>query len=231
MNVLAIETSGLIGSVAACRDGATLAEEKLEKGMQHGRLLLPLVDSVVAAAGWDRQRDIHLVAVSQGPGSFTGLRVGIACAKTIAHQLGRPIVGVCSLRAMAENAPEDCRRVLTVLDAKRGDVYAAAFERREGRLAPVQPTCLLTPEAAALLLQPPYLVMGDGLRHHADSLCRAGGQPADEDLWRIRASIVARLGLLRFESGHADSAMAIEPVYLRLPEAEEKRLQRERGRS
>ena len=230
MNVLAPETSGPIGSAAACRDGDILAEAALERGMEHGRMLLALLDRVVRDAGWDRNRDIELVVVSRGPGSFTGLRVGITCAKTIAAHLNKPLVAVCSFDAMAENAPVDCGRVITALDAKRGQVYAAAYERREGKFTRTCEPVLTTPAQAAALLPAPCLLMGDALRRYADALCVHGAAAADEALWRIRAGNVAALGLNAFHDGRRDDPLTLEPIYLRLPEAEEKRLARERGK-
>lgn len=229
MNVLAIETSGPIGSAAACCDEKILSEANLEHDMEHGRLLLPLLDRVVREAGWNKNRDIELIAVSHGPGSFTGLRVGITCAKTIAAHLGKPLIAVCSFDAMAENAPADCPRIITALDAKRGDVYAAAYERREDRLTRVCDPLITTPAEAAALLPAPRMVMGDALRRHAETLCANGSSPADETLWRIRAAVVARLGLAAYNAGQRDNTLTLEPIYLRLPEAEEKRLARERG--
>jgi tRNA threonylcarbamoyladenosine biosynthesis protein TsaB len=132
MNVLGIESSGPIGSAAACRDDAVLAQQALNHGMEQGRLLVSLADRVIAAAKWDKRRDVELIAVSQGPGSFTGLRVGLVCAKTMAMLLDKPLVGVCSLDAMAENAPADVLNILTVVDARRGQVYAARYERAAG---------------------------------------------------------------------------------------------------
>ena len=229
MNVLAIETSGPIGSVAACRDDELLAEEQLEEGMAHGRLLVTLVDRVVTLAGWDKARDIELIAVSRGPGSFTGLRVGLACAKTLAVMLGRPIVGIYSLDALAQNAPSEFERVLAALDAKRGEVYAAAYERPSGTLVRSRGPQTMKPEDALDLLSGPVCVIGDALAHHADVFNARRCHAAAQDLWRVRAATVAGLGLAAFRDGRRDEPVTLEPVYLRRPEAEEKRLARERG--
>lgn len=231
MKVLAIETSGVVGSAAACSDDEILAEESFERGMEHGRMLVPLLDRVVNQAGWDKKKDIDLIAVSRGPGSFTGLRVGIICAKTLAVQLAKPIVAVCSLDGMAENAPREHGRVLTVLDAKRGEVYAAAYERREDRTVRLHGPAVMTPAEAAGLLPSPVFVMGDGVNRYSEILCANDCTAADEALWRIRAGVVARLGLAAYRAGRRDEPLALQPIYLRLPEAEEKRLARERTES
>jgi len=231
MNVLGIESSGPIGSVAACRDDAVLADLALERGMEQGRLLVSLVDRVIAAAGWDKRRDVELIAVSQGPGSYTGLRVGLACAKTMAMLLERPLVGVCSLDAMAENAPADCSNILTVGDAKRGQVYAARYERgpstgAQGPLRRVLDPTILTPAELPAVAPAPIYVMGDALRVYPAAFARPGCTPAPEERWRIQAGNVARLGLALFRAGRREDPAALEPIYLRLAEAEERRLAR-----
>jgi tRNA threonylcarbamoyladenosine biosynthesis protein TsaB len=225
MNVLAIESSGLTGSVAACRDGELLAESTLERGAEHGRGLVPLVDDVTRRAGWARGAGVDLVVISQGPGSFTGLRVGIVCAKTMAVLLNKPIVGVCSLDAMAENAPSSAGRIVTALDAKRGQVYYAQYERADDGLRRLTGPALGTPQQSLAGLRAPVCVLGDALRHHAEAY--AGTQATPEELWRIRAAVVARLGLAAFQSGRSDEPFAMQPTYIRLAEAEERRLARE----
>lgn len=229
MNVLAIETSGPVGSVAACRDEEVLAEEVLHEGMAHGRLLVPIMDRVVERAGWSGPREIDLVVVDQGPGSFTGLRVGLACAKTLAVQLGKPLAAVCSFDAMAENAPAECERILTALDAKRGQVYAAAYERRNGTLRRVSDPSVMTPGEAATLLERPLYVVGDALVRHVEKFPSPDYGHAPQDQWRVRAGTVGRLGLAASRRGGEQEPFGLEPIYLRRPEAEEKRLARERG--
>ena len=252
MNVLGIESSGPIGSAAACRDDAVLACQALERGMEQGRLLVSLVDRVIAAAGWDKRRDVELIAVSQGPGSYTGLRVGLTCAKTMAMLLDKPLAAVCSLDAMAENAPADAPNVLTVVDAKRGQVYAARYERaagpwtsaqrspalgseaqarREetrmgGALRRVLDLTILTPAELRPVVTAPVYIMGDAVRVYASDFAQPGYTLAPEERWRIQASNVARLGLALFRAGRRDNPAALEPIYLRLAEAEERRLAR-----
>ncbi len=231
MNILAIETSAAVGSVAACRADKPLAEGTLGPGMAHGRLLLPLIDQVVSQAGWERRGDIELVAVDVGPGSFTGLRVGIVCAKTLAQLLKIPLVAVCSFDAMAHNAPRNAAHVLTVLDAKRGDVYAAAYTRNGNTLQRTHEPRVMRPEEAAAMTAGKAVVLGDGLRRHAEALCAPGHEGAPEEAWCVRAVIVAMIALRRFESGEQDDPLGVEPLYLRRPVPEERRLARERGAS
>ncbi|MCX6034586.1 MAG: tRNA (adenosine(37)-N6)-threonylcarbamoyltransferase complex dimerization subunit type 1 TsaB, partial [Chloroflexi bacterium] len=117
MHILALETSGARGGIALA-DGADLLEETvLEEGMRHGRDLVPAAKAACERAGWN-PRSIGLVAVSIGPGSFTGIRIAVTLAKVMAFDTGAKVVAVPSLRVMAENAPPDRRRVVAIVDAK-----------------------------------------------------------------------------------------------------------------
>jgi tRNA threonylcarbamoyladenosine biosynthesis protein TsaB len=206
-----------------------LAQQALDRGPStnaQGRLLVSLVDRVIAAAGWDKRRDVELIAVSQGPGSFTGLRVGLTCAKTMAMLLDKPLVGVCSLDAMAENAPADAANILTVVDAKRGQVYAARYERAAGGLRRALDPMILTPAELRSSVTAPVYVMGDAVRVYAADFAQPGYNLAPEERWRIQAGDVARLGLALFRAGRRDDPAALEPIYLRRAEAEERRLAR-----
>jgi tRNA threonylcarbamoyladenosine biosynthesis protein TsaB len=223
MNVLAIESSGQIGSVAACRDETVIVQAALEHGMEQGRLLVSLVDRVIAEARWDKRRDVDLIAVSQGPGSFTGLRVGLTCAKMMAMLLDKPLVGVCTLDAMAENAPADVQNILTVMDARRGQVYAARYERATGALRRVLDPAILTPAELRATVTAPVYLMGDAVRAYAADFAQPGWTSAPEEHWRIQAGAVARLGLALFRAGRCDDPAVLEPIYLQLAEAEERR--------
>jgi tRNA threonylcarbamoyladenosine biosynthesis protein TsaB len=238
MNVIAIETSGKIGSVAAARDDKVLLERSFEKGMRHGRDLLPALRETALAAGW-KPSEIHLVAVSIGPGSYTGLRIGVACAKTIAYATGAETIAVPTLDVLAENAPPDFETVCPVLDAKRGQVYAAVYRRLsplpfgEGTGGEGAATSL-SRRTDDLLIAPadlvhrlskdlprPAFLLGDGLATYRKKFTADGLAHAEERLWIARASVVARLGFAAFKSGRRDPWQTLTPRYLRRPEAEE----------
>jgi tRNA threonylcarbamoyladenosine biosynthesis protein TsaB len=238
MKILAIETSGKVGGVALCMGeetpGApfvTLFERSFTEGLIHGRELAPAVKAAL-----DETRlapdGLDLVAVSHGPGSYTGLRVGIAFAKTFAWSVKRPLVGVGSLAAMAENAAGAATAV-PVLDARWGQVYGAVYERRGGAagqgggllsavtawreaVAPVAET------AAAFAARIPAgaAVFGDALNRYRDALLRADVKEGDPS-WAIpRAATVARLGLAAYHANRRDESATLLPLYLRPTEAE-----------
>jgi tRNA threonylcarbamoyladenosine biosynthesis protein TsaB len=227
MRTLAIETSGPRGGIALLDDGRLLAEAALAEGLRHGRDLVAVARDACDRAGLDVRR-IDLVAVSIGPGSFTGLRVAVTVAKVMAWDTGSRVVGVPTLRAMAANAPPEAARIVPILDAKRGGLYASVFERRgpepgeaawkDGLVETFGPA-LVEPEALAARLGRPALVLGRGIVKARPAL--AGVDLAPEDLWDPRPGVVGRLGLEMAARGQFADPWRLEPVYIRRPEAEE----------
>ena len=238
MRILAVETSGARGGIALAEGFPPQApalnliqEVRLAEGLRHGRDLILAASDACCKAGWDK-RALDLVAVSIGPGSFTGVRIAVALAKFLAWDTGAKIVAVPSLRALAENAPPDRRRIAAIVDANRGGLFASLFERRtEGGLAarPVWEEtfgpALIEPEDLARRLtparrgEPPAFVLGHGLAKGRAAL--AAFDLAPPDLWDIRPASVARLGFDLASRNQFADPLRLEPIYLRRPEAEE----------
>jgi tRNA threonylcarbamoyladenosine biosynthesis protein TsaB len=180
----------------------------------HAAELLPLVDRLIAAAegGWGA---VERIAVGTGPGSFTGLRIGVAAARALALARRVPLVGVSSLRALAEAAEGEAALVLAVIDARRGEGFAAGWRAGEPVLAPAA----LGPDelAAAAAGLPAPLAVGDGALRFRDVLERAGARvPADDaSLHRLSARAVARLGAAAAPGDLAE----VLPQYIRSPDA------------
>ncbi len=229
---IAIETSGRIGSVAIVQNGAVLSEETFPHGLQHAATILPMLDRLVRAQGW-RPRDIEHVYVSSGPGSFTGLRIGITLAKTLALSIGARIVAVPSARVLLGNVPADAREAIIVLDAKRGQVFTARFTRaRDVDSADLwnawienEPEHLDTLDAVLHRAGRPVHLIGEGIPYHRAMVPDVPQVVVtDEALWRARAGVVAQLGYeLALSEAFADPHR-LTPTYVRIPEAEEKRL-------
>src|SRR5438552_18804288 len=125
---LAIETSGRIGSIALSQGSTILTEEQFEHGLQNAAKILPIIDRMCRAQNWSA-KDLQELYVSIGPGSFTGLRIGVTLCKTIAFATGAKIVAVPSVRVLAENAPPEAQELIIVLDAKREQIFTARFHR------------------------------------------------------------------------------------------------------
>src|SRR6185436_2313895 len=110
------------------QDEKLLAEREFEHGLQHAAQIIPIIDSLCRGQDWS-PRDIEQISVSAGPGSFTGLRIGVTLAKTMALATGVKLVAVPTARVLVENAPADAQHVVIVLDAKRDQIFTARFER------------------------------------------------------------------------------------------------------
>ncbi|MBN2581567.1 MAG: tRNA (adenosine(37)-N6)-threonylcarbamoyltransferase complex dimerization subunit type 1 TsaB [Planctomycetes bacterium] len=227
INLLALETSGRIGGIALARDGHLLAERTMTEGMRHGRQMLPLVAETVAEVGWS-PGDIDVLALSIGPGSFTGLRISVTFARTLASQQPLSIVAVPTLEVIASNAPAAERTIGVVCYAQRDGVYWAAYRRLDdGTLERTMVEEVGPPAEAAERLPQDTWLIGDGLGRCAESF--AGRRQADESLWTPRAAVVAMLGERLHLAGRHVAAELLEPLYVRRPAPVEVAERRRRG--
>jgi tRNA threonylcarbamoyladenosine biosynthesis protein TsaB len=227
---LAIETSGRIGSVALAGDGKLLAEQPFPHGLAHAARIIPVIDSLCRAHDL-KPADLREIYVSVGPGSFTGLRIGITVAKTMALATGAKLVAVPSVRVLAENAPAEAMHVVIVLDAKRGQIFTARFERLSAARITGggesrgwierEPAHLDTLAAVVARAPRPVYLLGEGLPYHP--LPPEDGVIAVEpSRSQARASVVAELGNQMARAAEFTEAMKLLPQYVRPPEAEEK---------
>jgi tRNA threonylcarbamoyladenosine biosynthesis protein TsaB len=167
--------------------------------------------------------DLDAVACGVGPGSFTGIRIAVACAATLAFAAGKPAIAVGSLQAIAENAPPEAPLVLVALVARRGSLFAAMFRREERGLVPFGDVRTAPPGEVAARLPPRTFVLGEAWDRHRDLFRdHAGSAHAPP-----RPDAVARLAAERFLLGERPDPRALRPIYLRPPEPEV--LRRERG--
>jgi len=220
MRALAIETSGRSGALALVEDGRVVAEETFPQGLKHAAELLPRLDAMLRGRGW-LPKELQELYVSVGPGSFTGLRIGITLAKTLAMVSGAKVAAVPSMRVLAENAPVDAMHLLVVLDARRGSVFAARYQKEAGEWVEREPAHLDQLSLALSRAPGPIYMLGEGLRIHqlpADPTVIVTGP----QLWEPAVSHVARLGLEMAGAGDFVSEDLLAPLYLRASEAEEK---------
>ncbi len=208
MRTLGIESSGARGGVALLEDDRLLGERIFEKGMVHGRDIAPAIDALLRAYGL-APADLDLVAVDLGPGSYTGLRVGLAAAKGLCLALGRPAAGVASVDALAHSASRPL--VAAAIDAKWGQIYGALYENgvRTG------PITAEAPAEFARRVPAGALVVGSACETFGPLFAHAA--LSGPDLWHPHPAAVARLGL---RSGRRDDASRLVPLYLRPTEAE-----------
>lgn len=221
MLTLAIDTSGTVGSIALGADGNCLEERTLELGRHHGQSLIPEIRQLLSRHGRS-PRDCGLVAVSIGPGSFTGLRVGVVCAKTLAYAIGCPVAGVPTHLAIACNSPDELADVFVVSDAQRGDLFVQPFHHPDqGRWRAAGEMQIVAAGEWAAQLPSGTAISGPALEKFAE-LFSARLRLLEFTCWRPRATWIARLGLQMSQEGPPMDLWSLEPLYLRKSSAEEK---------
>lgn len=221
--IVAVETSSRVGSVALAQGDRVLGERQFATQTQHARELLPTLDELCREHGWQPDR-IDVCCVSIGPGSFTGLRVAVTFARHLALARGIRIVAVPTLSVIAENAlsvSSPPSPLAVVLDAKRGQVFAGAFEYEVDRYHATIGPCLVEPHDFLSQFGDRVSVMGEGVDYHEDAIRRAGAQLLDRGLWTPRASGVVTVARRMIEEGCFTPPRSLVPFYLRRPEAEE----------
>ncbi len=215
MKFLAIETSTRQLGVALIDEERLVASYELLAHYPHAAELPAAVNRVLqtAAANW---KDLEALVVDIGPGSFTGLRIGLAFVKAIAFATGKPVVGVSSLDVLAAGLPWAALPVCALLDARQQNLYAALYAVKDGE-AVRQSEYLLAPADEALeLLSRPTIVVGDGCAAYHDRLLAKcpGAHIAPQELWLPKAATLARLGRARWLSGLRDDPALLVPMYL-----------------
>ena len=242
MIILGLDTATPIASVALAEDGELVAEEfydktkKLEypsdthqKTGNHTEIVLPLIQSILDR-GKISLTALSGLAVSIGPGSFTGLRIALATVKGIAYEWGVPVVGVSTLQANAARVKDHEGVVCSLLDARKQEVYAAIFHHQKQTLTPLSDERVCSIDAAIESLQKTGVInpviIGDGAIAYEPALAKAFGASArisaGDELGSLAAQ-VATLAWHRFVDRASDELASLVPLYLRLSEAENRR--------
>lgn len=220
MKILALDTASQSCGAALMADGRVICEICVVHGDTHSRYAMAVIDEILRLAGWEIT-EVEGFAVTTGPGSFTGLRIGLSTVKGLAMAAGRPVVGVSSLEALAYPFSVTGKLICPMLDARRREVYAAFYRHVDGRL-----TCVSGPfaESAANVLaavEEPCVLTGDGALAYRDVITRMLGPFAVyADAHHIRASSLGHIAAKRFSAGQADDPARLEPLYLRASDAE-----------
>ena len=231
MLILAFETSAKAGSVALLENGILLGENYQNTGLTHSQTIMSMAQAMLEHSGKTPQ-DVQAVAVAAGPGSFTGVRIGVAAAKGFAWGSQIPCYGVSTLEAMAQNLGLWEGVICPVMDARRNQVYNALFRAQEGKL-----TRLTEDRAISLAdlseklknLKENVFLVGDGSNLCYNVLqeqCRCLVLPPEHRLHQ-RAGGVALCAQAMIDAGEPGDAESLQPNYLRLSQAERERLARE----
>jgi len=235
--ILAVETSGRAGSVAIAVGKKIFGEAFFGGLMKHSCEIFPAILSLLADLG-RKPKEIEQVYISVGPGSFTGLRIAVALAKTINLANAVKIIAVDTLDVIAANAADyiqqnktSIERIAAILDAKRGQFFVAAYRRTPGagndaEYEKILPDCLMTSsqflERFGTRQEEPIWLLGEGLLYYKDMFKSENIHVAPEEYWRPRASKVHLLGLKKALAGQFADPLTLQPAYIRRPEAEER---------
>jgi tRNA threonylcarbamoyladenosine biosynthesis protein TsaB len=232
MKIFACDSTAKTASVALCEDNILLAEFTQNGGNTHSETLLPMTEVLLNSMKTDID-EIDVFAVSEGPGSFTGVRIGAATVKGFAHRKDKPCIGVSTLEALATNlAFGENKIIIPVMDARRGQFYTAKFSFNEVKLERISDDMAQSFEdffeEVKALGSKIYLV-GDGYSAGRKLLGDEYSYETPEKLRYQSAYSVAQIAYRKYLDGDRTSAEKLRPTYLRLPQAERDRLEKTKG--
>ena len=225
MRILAMDSSGLVASVALVEEENLLAEYTMNLKKTHSETLLPMIDAIVELTGIDLS-EIDAIAVSAGPGSFTGLRIGSATAKGLGFALDKPLISVPTLEGMAYHFVESEKLICPMMDARRKQVYTGIYRFDHGRLTTVMEGCACSVEELIQKvneLDQEIIFLGDGVamaREMMEEGVRVEHRYAPLHMNRQRASAVGARAFDLYRAGQIQTAAEHSPVYFRKSQAE-----------
>ncbi len=222
MYILGIETATMTGSVALLSEDRLMAEYTLHSGVTHTERLLSAIDHLMQAAGLTMAA-LDAIAVSKGPGSFTGLRIGITTAKSLAYSLQTPVVAIPSLDALAAQYVFTPMLLCPILDARKREVYTAFYRNTGAAVQRVSDYAVIAPDLVLQAITEPVLFLGDGVFRYRDIITTTLGALAhfaDAAHGLPRAGLIAQLGALRLQHGDTDQCFDLTPLYIRKSDAE-----------
>ena len=234
MRILALDSSGLVASVAIASEEALLAEYTINYKKTHSQTLLPMLDEIVRMANLDLS-EVNAIAITAGPGSFTGLRIGSATAKGLGLALDKPIISIPTVDSLAYNLYGTDKMICPIMDARRDQVYTGLYEFVDGKLIVISPQKAvgideIIDEINSMGKE--VIFLGDGVPVHRDRISECikhGHSFAPLHMNRQRAGAVAALGLIYYKENRVETATEHQPVYLRVSQAERERDERERA--
>ncbi|AOT69998.1 tRNA (adenosine(37)-N6)-threonylcarbamoyltransferase complex dimerization subunit type 1 TsaB [Geosporobacter ferrireducens] len=225
MLILALDTSSIVASVALMDEEKLIGEYIINHEKTHSQKLMPLIEALLTDCE-HKLEEVDVIAVAEGPGSFTGLRIGVATAKGLAHGLDKPVVGISTLDGLAFNMPYCEGLICPILDARRNQVYTAVYKWEDGMLNRIfEPVAVSIEALTEQLKQRPEKVvfLGDGVKANEGFLREHLGNRvllATQSAVMQRASSIAELALQKAKDGKLDSFYGLIPEYLRKSEAE-----------
>lgn len=232
MKILALDSSGIVASVAVVEDDNLLGEYTVNYKKTHSQTLLPMLDEVASMIELDLE-SVDAIAVAAGPGSFTGLRIGSATAKGLGLALKKPLIAIPTVEGLAYNLYDTKGLICPLMDARRSQVYTGIYRFENHKLHTVYGQCAVGIEEIlerVNQLGKEVIFLGDGVPVFAKTIEETVKVPysfAPAHLNKQRASAVAALGMEYYRDGRVETAMEHKPEYLRVSQAERERAQRE----
>ncbi len=234
MRILALDSSGLVASVAIMEEEQTIAEYTVNYKKTHSQTLLPMLDEIVKMTEMDLNT-IDAIAIAGGPGSFTGLRIGSATAKGLGLALGKPLIHVPTLEGLACNLYGCSSLICPIMDARRNQVYTGVYRLNESGLQVVKEQMAIDVGVLAEQLNAlgeAVTFLGDGVPVYREQLEEKLTVPfafAPANMNRQRAASVGLRGFQYYREGRMETAAEHQPDYLRVSQAERERAERERA--
>lgn len=232
MRILAIDTASDAATVAVTEDKLLLGEYTLNHRKTHSQKIMVMVERLLGDLELE-VADIDLFAAASGPGSFTGLRIGVATVKALAHSVNKPVVPVGTLEGIAYNIPFAKKPICVIMDARRRFVFNAVYKAENGVLTEVTaPNVCYVEERVKALSETGAVFAGDGVNLYADEITEALGDKAEfapVHLRMSRASSVAYAAALKAEKGETMKYSELVPEYIRLSQAEQELLKKQNG--
>lgn len=222
MRILGLDTATSKASVGLRIHGELIAERSRTADGNHAVSLFSLIDEVLQAGGCT-PGDLDAVAVSGGPGSFTGLRIGLSVAKGLTYATGAKLVAVPTLEALARSVAHLDGNICPVLDARKGELYAACFRMAPRGMQRLTADLLVTPDALLQMLPSTCVILGDAVDRYGAFLQRHLGTRVtllSKDAHGPRGGVIASMGEERLQGGAGDDLLDLEPHYIRRSEAE-----------
>lgn len=227
--ILAIESSSLVASVALADEDRVIAEYTTNQKKTHSQTLLPMIEEIFKITETDK-KEIEAIAVSAGPGSFTGLRIGSATAKGLGLALNKPLISIPTVEGLAYNIQFTDRFICPIMDARRNQVYTGIFENTNGsQITVMEQSAIAIEELIEILNEKrrPVIFLGDGTpvyKEVLDERLNVEHDYAPVNMNRQRASSIAALGMIYYAEGRTESSDCHVPNYLRMSQAERERI-------
>lgn len=223
MRVLAVDTATDVASAAVVEDGKLIGEYTINNKKKHSQLIMVLIEKLLNDLSLEVS-DFDLFAVANGPGSFTGLRIGVAAMKALAHSVNKPIVGVSTLEALAYSVPWCEHIIIPIMDARRNSVYTASYiwDDEFHALSEIEAMTIeeCVKDCGELL---DVLFIGDGVEVYRDYIVEQLGERAyfpPLAFCNIKASAVAMFAIEKAKKGETDTYLSLQPFYLKKSQAE-----------